>query len=165
MRIGIMGDTHDHIPRIRKAVEALTREGVEIVLHTGDFIAPFVIPEIAKVNVPVVGVFGNNDGDCPLLLARCREEGNMEIRGYFAELEYDGQKIALLHGHDRERLAGCMECGLYDLVVYGHTHRSAITRTGKSLCINPGEVCGYLTGDPGIALYTTGDRNARLIHL
>jgi hypothetical protein len=165
MKIGIMGDTHDHIPRIRKAVEVLCREGVDIVLHTGDFIAPFVIPEIARVEVPVVGVFGNNDGDCPLLLSRCREQGNMEIRGYFAELEYGGQRIALLHGHDRERLAGCMESGLYDLVVHGHTHSSAITWAGKSLCVNPGEVCGYLTGEPSIALYVTGDRDARLVRL
>ncbi len=165
MRIGIMGDTHDHIPNIRKAVEALARERAQIVLHTGDFIAPFVIPEIGKIGVPVTGVFGNNDGDCPLLLARCREQGNVEIGGYFAELEFDGLRIALLHGHDRERLAECMECGIYDLVVHGHTHKASISQAGSTLCINPGEVCGYLTGDPTVALFDTEETKARLIHL
>jgi len=93
MIIGIFGDTHDHIPYIRKAVEVLAHEEAGIVLHAGDYIAPFVIPEIAKAGVPVVGVFGNNDGDCPLLLTRCLEQGNIEIRGYFAELGCDGQKL------------------------------------------------------------------------
>jgi len=165
MIIGIFGDTHDHIPYIRKAVEVLAHEEAGIVLHAGDYIAPFVIPEIAKAGVPVVGVFGNNDGDCPLLLTRCREQGNIEIRGYFAELGCDGQKIALLHGHDRERLSECMECGMYDLVVHGHTHQSSITHAGSTLCINPGEVCGYLTGNPSLALYETEDRSARLVFL
>lgn len=165
MIIGIMGDTHDHLPNIRKAVAALSQGRADIILHTGDYIAPFVIPEIAGAEVPVVGVFGNNDGDCPLLLTRCREQGNIEIRGYFAELECDGQKIALLHGHDREKLSECVECGMYDLVVHGHTHRSSVTHAGSTLCINPGEVCGYLTENPSLALYETEDRTARLIFL
>ncbi|MDI9633373.1 MAG: metallophosphoesterase [Methanolinea sp.] len=165
MRIGIMADSHDHVPRIREAVGVFAREGVDLVLHAGDFIAPFVIPEIARVGVPVVGVFGNNDGDCPLLLSRSREQGNVEIRGYFAELEYGGRRIALLHGHDRERLAECMESGHYDVVVHGHTHQYGIGSAGKTLSVNPGELCGYLTGNPTVAIYETGSGTARIVPL
>jgi len=160
-----MGDTHDHLPNIRNAVAALSHEKADIVLHTGDYIAPFVIPEIAKVHVPVIGVFGNNDGDRPFLLSRCQEQGNVEIRGYFAEIDCDSQKIALVHGHDMERLSRCMECGEYDVVVHGHTHRRSVIHTGNTLCINPGEVCGYLTGNPSLAIYETEDRTVRFVFL
>ncbi|MCU0632644.1 MAG: metallophosphoesterase [Methanolinea sp.] len=165
MKIGIIGDTHDHLPRIGRAVEVLTRERVGLVLHTGDYIAPFVIPVLGKLPVRMVGVFGNNDGDRELLLARSREQKHIELEGYFAELMVDGERIALLHGHDRNLLAECMESGRYDVVVHGHTHQGSINRLGNTLVINPGEICGYLTGNPTYALYQTGERNARIISL
>jgi len=31
-------------------------------------------------------------------------------------------------------------------VLYGHTHKLDIHQDGKTLIINPGESCGYLTG-------------------
>ena len=40
-----------------------------------------------------------------------------------------------------------------------------IKRHGKTLVINPGEACGYLTGTSTIALLDTGTAEARLISL
>jgi len=37
-------------------------------------------------------------------------------------------------------------------VVYGHTHQTKVQRIGRTLVINPGEVCGYLTGKSTMAL-------------
>lgn len=162
MKVGIIGDTHDHLPLIRRAVDALAGEKVDLVLHTGDFIAPFVIPVIGMIPGRVVGVFGNNDGDCELLLARSREQQHIELQGYFSELLVDGERIALLHGHDRARLSECLESGRYDVVVHGHTHQHSIYQQGSTLGINPGEVCGYLTGNSTYAIYETGERNARI---
>jgi len=36
---------------------------------------------------------------------------------------------------------------------------------GKTLVINPGEVCGYLTGKPTIALLDTVKHEAKIISL
>jgi len=165
MKIGIIGDTHDHLPHIKRAVEALIGEDVGLVLHTGDYIAPFVIPILGRIPIRLVGVFGNNDGDRELLMTRSREHKQIELKGYFAELVVEGERIALLHGHDRALLADCMESGRYDVVVHGHTHQYTVYRVGSTLGINPGEICGYLTGNPTYAIYQTGERDAQIISL
>lgn len=165
MKIGIIGDTHDHLPRIQLAVDALVREEVDMVLHTGDYIAPFVIPVLSRIPVRIVGVFGNNDGDRDLLMTRSREQQHIEMEGYFADLRVEGERIALLHGHDRALLSACIEDGRYDVVVHGHTHQCLVYKEGSTLGINPGEICGYLTGKPTYAVYQTGEREARIIAL
>lgn len=163
MRIGIMGDTHDHIPNLKEAVALLNREGDDLILHTGDFISPFVIPVLSTFKGEVRGVYGNNDGDHDLLKERCREAGNMSISGNFFEITCEGVRIALLHGHEKILLADLIESGLFDLVVHGHSHRAFVMKSGDTLVINPGEVCGYLTGNPTCAVYDTDSREGRIL--
>ncbi|MEM1767624.1 MAG: YfcE family phosphodiesterase, partial [Candidatus Bathyarchaeia archaeon] len=63
MLIGLMSDTHDNLPMVEKAVSLLNDRKVELVLHAGDYVAPFVIPKLRELKAKVIGVFGNNDGD------------------------------------------------------------------------------------------------------
>ena len=63
MKIGIISDTHDNLPQIRKAVKVFNREKVDLVFHAGDFVSPFTALEFKNLNSPLYGVFGNNDGD------------------------------------------------------------------------------------------------------
>jgi putative phosphoesterase len=166
MILGLLGDTHDRIPLIEQAVTVLNRETTGgIFLHTGDFIAPFVIPALACLKGQVIGVYGNNDGDHDLLQARCAETENVRIHGNFFESVIEGKRIALLHGHERALLHDLIESGLFDLVVHGHSHRSAISRKGRTLVINPGEVCGYLTGKPSCAIYDTRSDEGNVLPL
>jgi putative phosphoesterase len=156
MIFGLLGDTHDHLPRIKKTVDVLNREAAGgMFLHTGDFIAPFVIPALARLEGKVIGVYGNNDGDHELLQVRCAETENVRIEGNFFEFVAEDKRIALLHGHEKALLSDLIESGLFDLVVHGHSHRAGISRKGRTLVINPGEVCGYLTGKPSCASYDT----------
>jgi putative phosphoesterase len=164
MIIGLLGDTHDHIPRIEQAVGVLNREATGgMFLHTGDFIAPFVIPTLARLEGQVIGVYGNNDGDHELLQIRCVETENVRIEGNFFEFVIDEKRVALLHGHEKALLSDLIESGLFDLVVYGHSHRSGLFRKGRTLAINPGEVCGYLTGKPSCAIYDTDCGEGRIL--
>src|SRR4030042_3920836 len=98
MLIGTISDSHDNLPLIEKAVKRLNDEKVELVLHAGDYVAPFVIPKFKALNAKFIGVFGNNDGDHEFLKKRFSECANCEVRGRFAEIDADGFKIALLHG-------------------------------------------------------------------
>ena len=165
MLIGLMADTHDNLPMVDKAIKKLNEERVELVLHAGDYIAPFVIPKFKELKAKLIGVFGNNDGDRELLKKRFSEHEGLEIRGNFAEIKVDGLKVALLHGTEEELLKALIESETFDIIVHGHTHKAEIYRKGKTLVVNPGEVCGYLSGKPTISLYDTAKHVAKLITL
>ena len=61
MRIGVVGDTHNRLPNVERIVDLLRDAAVERVVHTGDFTEPAVLARLARLEVPLVGVFGNND--------------------------------------------------------------------------------------------------------
>jgi putative phosphoesterase len=165
MLVGLIADTHDRLLTVDEAVKKLNEENVELVLHAGDYVAPFVIPIFKKLRSKLIGVFGNNDGDRELLKKRFSEHEGLEMRGNFAEIIVDGLKIALLHGSEEELLTALINGESFDVVVHGHTHKPEIYRKGKTLVVNPGEVCGYLTGKSTVALFDTNKREAKIIEL
>ena len=165
MLLGLMADTHDNLPMVEKAVKRLNEEKVEMVLHAGDYVAPFVIPKFRDLKARLIGVFGNNDGDRELLKKRFSENANLEIRGNFAEINVGKVRIALLHGSEEELLKALIKGEGFDIVVHGHTHKAEIYRSGKTLVVNPGEVCGYLSGKSTISLLDTDKLEAKTIDL
>jgi putative phosphoesterase len=165
MLIGVIADTHDNLPMIEKAIKKLNEENVALVLHAGDYISPFVIPKFKALNAKLIGVFGNNDGDHEFLKKRFSETENCEIRGRFAEIDAEGFKIALLHGDETELLNALINCEYFDAVITGHLHSLGVRKKGKTLVVNPGEVCGYLSGKSTMALLDTEKREARLIEI
>jgi len=165
MLVGLIADTHDRLPMVEKAVKRLNVEKVELVLHAGDYVAPFVIPKFKDLQAKLIGVFGNNDGDRELLKRRFSEHRGLEIRGNFAEITVDGLKIALLHGSEEELLKALVNSESFDVVVHGHSHKAEVYRKGETLAVNPGEVCGYLTGKSTIAFLDTAKREAKIVEL
>ncbi|MEM2319267.1 MAG: metallophosphoesterase [Candidatus Bathyarchaeia archaeon] len=165
MLVGLMSDTHDRLPMVEKAVKKFNEEGVKLVLHAGDYVAPFVVPRFRNLKARLIGVFGNNDGDHELLKKRFSEHEGTELRGNFAEVHADNVKIALVHGHEEELLRALINSQNFPVVAYGHTHRAEVRREGKTLVVNPGEVCGYITGKSTIALLDTEKLEAKIIEL
>lgn len=165
MLVGLMSDTHDRLLMVEKAVKKFNEEGVELVLHAGDYVAPFVIPRFKDLKAKLIGVFGNNDGDRELLKKRFSEYEKMELRGNFAEIRINDKKIALLHGSEEELLKSLIESQNFEVMACGHTHKAEIYRRGKTLIINPGEVCGYITGKSTIALLDIKKLEAKIIEL
>lgn len=163
MLIGIMSDTHDNLPQIEKAVKYLNNHKVGLVLHAGDYVAGFVIPKLKALNCNLIGVLGNNDGDHELLKKRFSETTNCTIHDRFTQVEVEGYKIALLHGTETELLNAIVNSEYFDAVVNGHSHLKSVQKKGKTLVINPGEVCGYLTGKSTIAILDTAKCDARII--
>lgn len=165
MLIGLMADTHDRLPVIEYAIERFNAENVELVLHAGDYVAPFVITKFKDLKAKLIGVFGNNDGDRELLRKRFSEYANLKIRGNFAEITVDNVKIALMHGTENELIRALIDSEVFDIFVYGHTHKAEAYRKGKTLVVNPGETCGYLTGKSTIALLDTAKRETKIIEI
>jgi putative phosphoesterase len=165
MLIGAISDSHDNLPQIEKAIKILNDQKVSLVLHAGDYIAGFVIPKFKQLNCPLIGVFGNNDGDHELLKKRFSETTNCTIHDRFTQVTIESYRIALIHGHETELLGAIIDSGYFDAVIHGHTHNLGIEQKGKTLAINPGELCGYLTGKPTIAILDTAKNDAKFIKL
>lgn len=164
MIIGLISDTHDCLPLIDEAVKRLKREKVNLVLHAGDFIAPFTASHFKDLNSKFIGVFGNNEAERDLLKKRFREIGG-EIRGNFAEVSADGLKIALLHGHEDELLNSLINSNGYNAVIHGHTHIPKVYRVRDTIIINPGEVCGYISGEATFAIFNTTTEEVEVLSL
>lgn len=165
MLVGLISDTHDNLPMVDRAVARLNEENVCLVLHGGDYVAGFVIPRFGGLKARLIGVLGNNDGDHELLKKRFSENKKLELRGIFAEVKVDDLRIALVHGGDVELLGSLIDRECFDVVVYGHTHDAKVSRKGKTLVINPGEVCGYLTEKSTLALLDTVNGEAKIVTL
>jgi uncharacterized protein len=151
VRIGILADSHDNLAALERIVERFRAEKVDLVLHAGDFVSPFTSTPLAKLAVPLVGVFGNNDGDRLYLAERFRGIGT--IRSGIHTFETNGVRIALMH--EPQALDALVASGAYDLIVYGHTHKLDV-RQGRPAVVNPGEAGGWLTGRSTAALLDTG---------
>jgi uncharacterized protein len=147
MKIGILSDSHDHLTHIRKAAEIFKAEGVGLILHGGDHVAPFSLEPLKSIGCRVIGVFGNNDGEKILLANRYLAIGEIHTGPYF--FREGSHRIALMHEpFALDELLGSEQ---FDLIVYGHTHVRDI-RKGKGILINPGECCGWVNGEPSIAV-------------
>ncbi len=165
MFIGAISDTHDNVTQVEKAVEYLNDQKADLVLHAGDYVAGFVIPKFKFLNCKLIGVFGNNDGDHELLKKRFSETGNCTIHDRFAKVELEGYRIALLHGEETDLLNAIIDSGYFNAVIHGHSHNSSVEKRGKTLAINPGELCGYLTGKHTLALLDTFKDEAEIVNI
>jgi putative phosphoesterase len=169
MKIGMIADTHDNLTAIRKAVEILNEKGIDLLIHAGDFVSPFTVEPLKLLNAPLVGVFGNNDGDKVLLKQKYSEKGIGELFEDPYEFEYAALRILVTH---KPAIVNPVAAsGLYDLVVFGHTHKAALeqrrgqVRDTSVWVINPGECCGYLTGRETVAVLEVERSVAELLTL
>jgi putative phosphoesterase len=159
--IGIMADSHDNLGAIRKAVETLNQNDVSTVLHAGDLISPFTAPEFNKLEAKFEAVYGNNDGEREGLKTAYQELCTLDD---FKKLKLDGLCIAIYHGTQVDYIEALKDCGKYDLLVRGHTHKVSIV-SGDTLEINPGETCGYLSGRKTVVIMDTDRLDCKIIEI
>lgn len=161
MRIGVFADSHDHLDNIRRAVAVLNENACELVVFAGDVVSTIAIPPLRQLSCPLVGCFGDNEGN------RVGIRGGMSVVGRLVEPPFgfsaaDGTRILVTH--QRELLRGQTEGS--DVVIFGHTHRASIwhDRDGR-LFINPGETGGWTYGQPSVAILETRPLQAKLVSL
>jgi len=155
MRAGLISDTHNLL-----RPDVLTHfEGVDLILHAGDVGHPDILAELATL-APVHAVFGNTDGFAV-----------RDIAGAQLELELEGWKVLVTHGHEFGSPKPELLVGAYqgrDIIIYGHTHQPLIDTVAGVLVINPG-AAGPARFDlsPSIAILSLepGQRHVRHIAL
>ncbi len=169
MKIGVISDTHDQVENILKAVDLLNKEGVELVIHCGDWVAPFTLAFYKNLKAPIKGVFGNNDGDRFLHPIRAKKFGvNIEFEERILSLVIEDRKIFVYHGDYGEVTNALVACGTYDAVFHGHTHKRVNELVGKTLSLNPGTFMPMTdeeTKGASFAIYDSSDNSARFIDL
>lgn len=159
MIVGIISDSHDNIPVVKKAILLLNERKVDFIIHAGDYVAPFTIRLFKEFNCPWIGVFGNNDGEKKGLTMV--SESRIQEPPY--ELNLGGKSVYITH--DLHLLS---EDGIVpgrDIVIYGHTHQASVEKKGGQLYINPGELCGYVTGRCTIGILDTEKMEVEIVEI
>jgi putative phosphoesterase len=164
MKIGVLSDTHDQQELIVQCVNMLNDAHVDLVIHCGDWISPFILHAFKGLKMPMQGVFGNNDGDKFRHLKFSQQYGlNITFEDRFLELSIDHRKIAVFHGDYQGIVDALVTCGAYDAVFHGHTHQKINETVGKTLSLNPGSLMKATLGEPlgaSFAIYDTKTNQA-----
>jgi putative phosphoesterase len=149
--LGVISDTHipDRAPRLNpRVLEVFRRADVQQILHAGDIMTQAVLDELAQV-APVRAVCGN------------RDVWNLKHLPRHLQLEVDGVRIGLTHGHGTlsnyiyEKFDIALKgkrVGRYlqrvvadfpeaDVIVFGHLHVPGILNLEGKLVLNPGSAC------------------------
>ena len=161
MRLGVFADIHDHLDHARAAVAEFNRRECELVVFAGDFVSTFVIPVLRELRCPLLGCFGDNEGNKLGLTGGLRIIGTVgdPPLGFRAA---DGTKIVVTHQF--ELLNNDYDGA--DIVIYGHTHKPAIDRDAAGrLFVNPGETSGWTYRKPSIAVVETEPLAAEIVML
>ncbi len=161
MLIGLIGDTHDNLDKIRDAVELFNERRVGHVLFVGDLVSPIALPPFRRLNCKLTGCFGDNEGNKTGILS------GIPVIGTIAEapVDYvadDGTRFVLVHAIDQLRDYSQP----FDVAVYSHTHRAKSQRDDSGRWfINPGEAGGWVFGKATVAIFDTEKSEVEIVEL
>ena len=157
MRVGVISDSHDRLPPLRRAVALFKRLEVAAVFHAGDFVAPFAARLIAPdvLPMPLHCVYGNNDGERAGLKALLPSltDGPLSV-------QIGGRTIVMHHFIDWLKPADIADA---DVVITGHTHQVVNEQKDGRLLLNPGECCGWVNDRCTVALLDLDTLSAEII--
>lgn len=147
MKIGIVSDTHNNLRNVQRIVELFNASGVERVIHTGDITQAKTLEVFAHLEMPLYGVYGNNDeGEREALEAAVATYGFVFRDPPFV-LDWHQRSIIVVH--DPLEFAGHLSAS-HELALHGHTHlhryEQVRTAAGRQVIFNPGECAGHMTG-------------------
>lgn len=148
-RIIVISDTHRHMDYALRVLDNLSE--YDMIIHLGDYSADAARLERLYKNVTVVSVCGNNDFPSPSSPAE-------------REIEIDGVKLFLTHGHKYgvkfgyERIyLRALELGA-QVVLFGHTHVPICEKEDGVLMLNPG---GYNSNSRSVGIIEIDDGKAK----
>jgi hypothetical protein len=156
MRLALISDTHNHFDHVQRAVEYLHATHIDIVLHAGDVTSSQTLELFTEFNVWIAQGNMDNEKDLAGLSTTLFGEGRFAP---MHDLEFNGCKVALLHGHDRQLLDGLIYAKHYDYVIRGHTHAPGDRCVQTTRVLNPGAVgnTGWRTSSFGILDLHSGE--------
>ncbi len=168
MLVGVLSDTHDNLKNVEKVARIIKKLNVDMVIHLGDIIAPFTLAKLASEleGIKITAIFGNNCGEKSGLY-NVAKAFNIDLLEPPTSIKINDKKILLIHGWGpaemtEEIVEALASSGKWDVILYGHTHKSRIDYIKGKLVLNPGEVAGALY-EPSFALLDIDLLKAKII--
>lgn len=162
MRVGVLSDTHDRLPAIGAFARKFSEAGVGLVIHAGDYCAPFALRPLIEARLALAGVFGHNDGDREGLRAEAGRGVGAELYESPHSVVLDDVRVMIVHDLGEVQQRSLDE---HAVVIHGHTHHDSVESRGDSVLVNPGEACGWLRGTPTAAILDLVTRQVELVRL
>jgi uncharacterized protein len=160
MRIGVVSDTHNHLSNVARIVELFNQARVERVVHTGDITQARTLEVLARLEAPLLGVFGNNDEGERQGLEAAAAHYDIALCDPPLELCLAGRRIIVVHDpRDLDTALGAD----HQVALHGHTHRRAIERSDGRLVFNPGECAGHLPGLNAVGVLDLATLEAQIL--
>ena len=160
MKIGIMAHTHDNPEAFEKAVAFFSGEKVGMVIHAGDFIAPFSLAYMEKLDCPWIGVFGENDG----ARQRLMKASEQRIQESPYVLNLGGTRVFILYSEQEFELQR-NEIEGEGLVIIGEPYVASVERSEGLLIVKPGDASGYVAEKPTVCLFDSSENAGRIVEL
>jgi putative phosphoesterase len=155
---------------ILKSVSIINERKANALIHCGDYVAPFVKKWFDKLDDSIkmnfYGVFGNNDGERLFLKKNLGQICQFAENGNELILEFEGRQIFVSHMPKPATIEALSTSGKFDIILSGHTHQLQHKKLDTGvLILNPGELCGYLTGKSTFAIIDTENLETEIIEL
>lgn len=139
MKIAIISDIHDHDKNMYMALRDLKKREIGEMICLGDIIAPNVLESlITTFDKNIHMVLGNNDGDIGKFTVLAEKHPKFQLYGHFGEVDIDDIRFAFTHAPQMSHALA--RSGMYDVVLFGHTHAQHSEIIGNVLLANPGAI-------------------------
>jgi len=156
-RVAIISDTHGFLDERVAAIVA----SCDYVVHAGDICKASVLDALKPQQGTVVAVAGNNDLENMWSPAESQIVNELP---QVAELDLPGGKLVVEHGHQHGMSSPCHDSlrrahSSARVIVYGHTHKLVIDKSGSPWVVNPGAAGRIRTHGGPSCLILIADEN------
>lgn len=161
LKFGLTGDTHNNLKNIEKICEIFNNCSVDFVIHTGDITLPKSLEVFKLLEMPLKGVFGNNDLE--------EKDSLLEVCDRYSFAFSDLLKIDLPNERALYAIHNPEDLKDYffeddNIIVHGHTHRYRDEILNGSYIFNPGECAGILKGKNNIGVIDLRDIRMEVVN-
>lgn len=164
MLIALFADIHDNTRNMQQALQKALAEGCSHLLFLGDMASVATFRQLRQAWPHGMDIVpGNNDYPRADFLEEAKQSPLTRYHAESAQITLDERHIYMTH-EPYNGVLYAAECGEFDAVFFGHTHRGGQQLHGHTIVANPGDIQGRY-GDPSFAIYDTTAHTVRHIAL
>ncbi len=159
MKLAIISDSHDNIPRIDQMFDIIKKENIESIIHCGDVATLESLKYLSKKFSKTIYLSLGNVDETHGLQKKYINLENIVVFEKFGELSFD--KINIAFTHFPKLAKELAQSQKYDFVFYGHTHKPWEEYISSTKLINPGTLAGMFNRST-FAILDTKTKNIEL---